>query len=670
MLAPPAGQPAGTSSRRTTVHILLLVTALLGALLPAAATGAQAETALVEASIVKATASDQRGSHAAENTIDDDLSTRWWADGRANGDADAGPWVVWQLADVTPLTEARLAFHEGGRGGLTSFHLETSLDGRTWQRVMTGTSSGTDGLQRFGFDETEAAYVRYVGEGREDSDWNSVRLVRLIGPSTATEAPEPPEDDADEHSPSEDPEPDPEEEPETQLVTAGAHRATASDAQDPNLAPNAIDGDLATRWSAEGRASDNGGRPWLQVELDGIYRLHEANIAWFRGDNGDPATFHIDVSTDGSTWSRAKSSLRSSGDTLEPQRFTIEPVEARYVRYVGEGRELTEWNSVTNASFRGEQLEALPPDPEPDPEDEPTPVEDSDDRHATEISHGTQLRREHTGLPADWNGTPSGQVTSSYHGQVIEHLDVDVSGTDSTAAIDVRHNNVTVRYVRVNHRNGRNGVRFAPGTTGGRVEFSEFNGHYRTEPTGNFGSIGVLVTGEADVYRNFFRGGRDGVHLRSGNSSAVENWVEDLHRHQDAHNDGLLFYGRDGATNIKFLRNRTVEGNSGGINLYAHDGHIRDVELRDNLIVGVQRGFGLRGGRTHVSRNNYQDNRDIRIEGNRFSGTFGYPNALGEGTNAGVDLSRPGNTFTNNRWVGSTTDLPARCGVHRDTCES
>jgi hypothetical protein len=310
------------------------------------------------------------------------------------------------------------------------------------------------------------------------------------------------------------------------------------------------------------------------------------------------------------------------------------------------------------------------PEAPSDPEDEPTPVEDSDDRHATEISHGTQLRREHTGLPADWNGTPSGQVTSSYHGQVIEHLDVDVSGTDSTAAIDVRHNNVTVRYVRVNHRNGRNGVRFAPGTTGGRVEFSEFNGHYRTEPTGNFGSIGVLVTGEADVYRNFFRGGRDGVHLRSGNSSAVENWVEDLHRHQDAHNDGLLFYGRDGATNIKFLRNRTVEGNSGGINLYAHDGHIRDVELRDNLIVGVQRGFGLRGGRTHVSRNNYQDNRDIRIEGNRFSGTFGYPNALGEGTNAGVDLSRPGNTFTNNRWVGSTTDLPARCGVHRDTCES
>ena len=103
--------------------------------------------------------------------------------------------------------------------------------------------------------------------------------------------------------------------------------------------------------------------------------------------------------------------------------------------------------------------------------------------------------------------------------------------------------------------------------------------------------------------------------------------------------------------------------------MYPRNGPLRNILVENNLVVGVGLGFGIRGGRASTDHGHYCDNRDQRIEGNRFQGTFGFPSALGEGTNAGVDLGRPGNTFTDNRWVDGTSDLPARCGVSQNACE-
>jgi hypothetical protein len=279
-----------------------------------------------------------------------------------------------------------------------------------------------------------------------------------------------------------------------------------------------------------------------------------------------------------------------------------------------------------------------------------------------ERPHGVGLRRSGVGLPAGWEGVSSGRVASSRAGQVIEGLDVSV---ESGVGILVRHDDVTVRYNRVAHRSGANGVEVASGVRGAVVEHNEFNGHYRTE-SGNSGSIGVVAYGQAEIVRNFFQGGRDGVHVYGANSRVIENWVDDLHQHSGAHNDGIYLGGRRGTSDIVIARNRTVAGNSGGIDLYALYGPLQGVQVVDNLIVGTGHGFGIHGGRTF---DHHSDNRDIRIEGNRFEGRFGWPQVLGNGTNAAVDLSRPGNTFTNNRWVDSTTNLPPRCGVRQNACE-
>ena len=302
----------------------------------------------------------------------------------------------------------------------------------------------------------------------------------------------------------------------------------------------------------------------------------------------------------------------------------------------------------------GQWIPVLGVAPEP-PAPEPPPP--------GEITHGTQLTVDMVGLPAGWSGTNSGAIVSTHDGQTIENRNVDVS---SGPAIEIRHNNVTVQYCRVSHRSGANGVVIVSGVTGATVQFNHFNGHYRTSE-GNFGSIGVLSYGAAYTYRNFFQGGRDGTHPYGRYNQFVENWVDDLHKNPGAHNDAVHMGGRQGRSDVVIARNRVVAGSPGGIDLYPRHGPLQGVDIFDNYVVGKGVGFGIRGGRTPF--HDHSNNTDIRIEGNRFSGTFGYPDALGEGTNAGVDTSKPGHTWVNNRWVDGSSDLPARCGVTSNACD-
>jgi hypothetical protein len=287
------------------------------------------------------------------------------------------------------------------------------------------------------------------------------------------------------------------------------------------------------------------------------------------------------------------------------------------------------------------------------------------------VSHGTALRRSDAGLPSGWSGRSSGAITTTRDGQVIEGFDVSVS---SGVAIAVEHDNVVVRNNRVNHRNGANGIVVASSVSNVTVEHNDLEGHNRTN-SGNFGSIGVLTRGEnITVRRNHFRGGRDGIHLYGTNSQAVENWVSHLHQHSGAHNDSVVYGGRTNTyANNTIARNRAIAGNSGGIDLYAMYGPIQGVDILDNLIVGNDKGWGIYGGYAQPlsgKPNYHHHNRDIRIEGNRFTPRFGWPVSRGEGSNAAVNTSQPGNTYKNNRWVNGTTDLQARCGVRQNNCES
>jgi hypothetical protein len=219
----------------------------------------------------------------------------------------------------------------------------------------------------------------------------------------------------------------------------------------------------------------------------------------------------------------------------------------------------------------------------------------------------------------------------------------------------------------VRHAQGANGIEIKKGARGVRIENSHLDAMLAQE-LGQFGSIGIVVRGSAEIHRLFFERYRVGMHLYGDNISVTENWFNGNHdgltRWKGA---GISYRGnKEGGITIERNYLKYTATRSAGINMYAEFGPIRDITVRDNYLVGNGGGFGTTGG---DAAKPYRDgNRNIRYIGNRFGGHFEYPNILGDGTNGGVNMGRPGAVWKDNRWVGSSTDLPARCGITRNAC--
>ncbi|WP_426756595.1 discoidin domain-containing protein [Myxococcus sp. Y35] len=159
------------------------------------------------------------------------------------------------------------------------------------------------------------------------------------------------------------------------LAAGGFTSATASSQETGNTAAMAIDGNSATRWSADGAGQ------WVRGDMGAVKPLNGVDIAWFRG-NERINLFDISTSTDGSTYTQVFVGI-SSGKTKDFERFTFPTVNARYVRVTFYGSTQTTWGSITDmAAVAG----ATVPDPEPEPEEpapeeptpepEPTPTQD------------------------------------------------------------------------------------------------------------------------------------------------------------------------------------------------------------------------------------------------------------------------------------------------------
>src|SRR5690349_25176679 len=96
----------------------------------------------------------------------------------------------------------------------------------------------------------------------------------------------------------------------------------ASAYQSPNAPQNTLDNNLATRWSAYGDGQ------WIRYDLGALTAVGRVDIAWYCG-NQWAAAFEIQVSPDAVRWSPVFSG-RSSGRTLQPERYDFPPVTGRY----------------------------------------------------------------------------------------------------------------------------------------------------------------------------------------------------------------------------------------------------------------------------------------------------------------------------------------------------
>lgn len=114
---------------------------------------------------------------------------------------------------------------------------------------------------------------------------------------------------------------------------------TVSTEQAPNVGANVLDGDLDTRWSAQGAGQT------ITFDLGSVQPVNRIDVAWYQGDSRS-SSFAIELSDDGTSWRRVLDT-QSSGTTTASETHYFPGGPARHVRLVGYGNTVNDWNSIT-----------------------------------------------------------------------------------------------------------------------------------------------------------------------------------------------------------------------------------------------------------------------------------------------------------------------------------
>jgi glucose/arabinose dehydrogenase/phosphatidylethanolamine-binding protein (PEBP) family uncharacterized protein len=306
-------------------------------------------------SAVTASTSD---TNVPANTVDNNLATRW----SGNGD---GAWLRFDLSSPQTVSFVRIAMYNGN-ARINTFDLQHSNDGNAWTDIQTGlqNTGTTTAEETFDFPDVTARYIRYVGHMSNVGTFNSVTEVSLWqsggGPvPTLTPTPVPPTPTPTVTST---PTPTPGECVEiTPSPCTGVCPMASTD--DGNVPANAVDNNLATRWSG------NGDGAWLRIDLGSAKLICSVSVAAYNG-NTRRNFFDIQVSLDATSWTNLLVSAQTSGTTTQEESFDVPDTFARYVRYVGHMNSVNTFNSVTEISIFGNACPTCPT-PTPGP---PTPT--------------------------------------------------------------------------------------------------------------------------------------------------------------------------------------------------------------------------------------------------------------------------------------------------------
>jgi len=258
---------------------------------------------------VPAAASADDG-NVPSNVLDNDLNTRWSADGD-------GQWLQFCLGTPATVSGVQIAFYSGNVR-TSRFDVLVSADAAAWTPAATNlTSSGTSlALQTFSFTPVTAKYVRIVGHGNSVNTWNSYTEVKINTGAPAS--------------------------PNLALnktVTASSIEAAGLEGT------KAVDGNATTtRW-----ASTEGIDPqWIYVDLGAIYNITRVKITWETALGKD---YQIQLSNDGSAWGTPIKSV--TGNTALVNDHTGLSGSGRYVRINGTARGTTYGYSIYELEVYG-----------------------------------------------------------------------------------------------------------------------------------------------------------------------------------------------------------------------------------------------------------------------------------------------------------------------------
>ena len=125
-----------------------------------------------------------------------------------------------------------------------------------------------------------------------------------------------------------------------------AVQSVVASGDDGNVAANTLDGDLATRWS------DEGDGVWIRYDLGSQVTVGSLAVAWHNGDQRR-ATFEVQTSADGVSWTTVVNRRASSGTTRQAETYDFADRGARYLRVVGYGNTVNDWTSITEVDIFG-----------------------------------------------------------------------------------------------------------------------------------------------------------------------------------------------------------------------------------------------------------------------------------------------------------------------------
>ena len=139
------------------------------------------------------------------------------------------------------------------------------------------------------------------------------------------------------------------------VLTAPASAATCSEVpvdsvrasgyESGNPPFRAIDNDMSTRWSANGKGS------WIRTNLEQRQTLCSLDVAWYHG-NTRTNNFVIAVSSDGIAWKTVYSG-KSSGTSMWEERYTFPATAAKHVRITVNGNSMNNWASISEIDVNG-----------------------------------------------------------------------------------------------------------------------------------------------------------------------------------------------------------------------------------------------------------------------------------------------------------------------------
>ena len=114
-----------------------------------------------------------------------------------------------------------------------------------------------------------------------------------------------------------------------------------------NVAANAIDADSGTIWAS------NGVGRYMLLELDKLRSITFAEIL-FNPNSARNANFAIEVSEDGKTFTKIyEGTSDGSVESGTWEKFEFDKAyQAKYIRYVGNGSNISNWNAIQEIRFK------------------------------------------------------------------------------------------------------------------------------------------------------------------------------------------------------------------------------------------------------------------------------------------------------------------------------